>query len=106
MGPSFGVSDTIGSYNEPCISSTRLNYSLNVLPFLRAAISAGPHPGGYTQHRGLHLTHLTPPLSTAAGSDMDHDLSHWAVGGFYIGTGLQGSVVHTMRVWDVDIVQG
>lgn len=37
---------------------------------------------------------------------MDHDLSHWAVGGFYIGTGLQGSVVHTMRVWDVDIVQG
>jgi len=78
----YGVSDSIGSYNTPCLqvqSGFELNsYNLDLLPKVLDAI----------QNSSLGI---------------NTDISNWFVGGLYIGGGLNGSTQQTILLADVDL---
>ncbi len=68
--PKFGSSVSIEDYDEPQISSSRHEYSFDMLPLMKRVIQQGP-------------------------SGMDKDLSHWRVTSAYIGGAVWGDSSHT-----------
>jgi len=77
----FGSNYAVSGYGYPCLTvgGGRVYYNLDILPSFYDALDHAP-------------------------SAMDTDPNHWRVGGFYIGTGLQGDTSSVLILDSINLV--